>query len=692
MGRTSKSDLLAKVHVDALKQFSTVESALREEREQCLTDRRFYSIAGAQWEGNLGEQFANKPKLEVNKVHLSVIRIINEYRNNRITADFVPKTGSDADELADTCDGLFRADEVDSGAEEAYDNAFEEAVGGGFGAIRLRAEYEDDEDPENEYQRIRIEPIFDADTCVFFDLDAKRQDKADAKYAFVLNFMSKQAYKDQYGDDPATWPKSISKDEFDWAPADIVIVAEYYAVEQTTDTSRFFRGPGDDERRVLQSELEDSDTLAEELRVTGYVEDLDRRKKIKTKRIHKYIMSGNEVLEDVGYIAGKNIPVVPVYGKRWMVDGVERCMGHVRLAKDAQRLKNMQLSKLAEQAAAAGYEKPIFTPEQVAGHSEMWSSDNIENYPFLLVNPITDAAGNPMPAAPLAYTHPPALSPAMGALLQLTEQDMQDILGNPQQAEKMVANISGEAVELIQDRMDMQTFIYVSNFAKAVRRVGEVWLSMARELYVEPGRVMKTLGNADEPGSITIGTPVKNAKTGAVESGNDLSRANFDVAVDVGPSSSSKRKATVRSLIGMARFASDPETQQVLSSMLMMNMEGEGIADAREYFRKRLVQIGVIKPTPEEQKELEATAAATENKPDPNMLLAAAMAEEAKAKAQKAQADAMATLADVEKTRAETMEILASIQAQARELALKNAQALAAVPSATSIPPTNPGV
>jgi hypothetical protein len=35
-----------------------------------------------------------------------------------------------------------------------------------------------------------------------------------------------------------------------------------------------------------------------------------------------------------------------VYGKRWFVDNIERCMGHVRLAKDPQRLKNMQLSKL----------------------------------------------------------------------------------------------------------------------------------------------------------------------------------------------------------------------------------------------------------------------------------------------------------------------------------------------------------
>jgi hypothetical protein len=194
----AKDEQLADIHACARRKFDIIQCAVKDERQQCLEDRRFYSIAGAQWEGHLGDQFANKPKFEVNKIHLAVIRIINEYRNNRITVNFVSKDGSKNDDLADTCNGLFRADEQDSGAEEAYDNAFEEAVGGGFGAFRLRACEEDDEDEENEHQRIRIEPIFDADSSVFFDLDAKRQDKADAKFCFVLTSMSVEAYKEEY--------------------------------------------------------------------------------------------------------------------------------------------------------------------------------------------------------------------------------------------------------------------------------------------------------------------------------------------------------------------------------------------------------------------------------------------------------------------------------------------------------------
>lgn len=670
MLKLTKDERLAKVHTEAVSAFDRIQSTLREERLQCLQDRRFYSITGAQWEGALKEQFESKPRFEVNKVHLAVLRIINEYRNNRITVDFVSKDGSQDDKLADTCDGLFRADERDSGAEEAYDNAFEEAVGGGFGALRLRTEYEDEES-DDDRQRIKIEPIYDADSSVFFDLDSKRQDKADAKHCFVIHSMTPEAFEEEYGEsaDMASVQKEVEQAEFDWYTPDVVFVAEYYRVEEETDYALTFEGLAGDVKKMRASELEYDAAMMDELQASGYVET--GRKRIKSKRVHKYILSGNRILEDCGFIAGKCIPVVPVYGKRWFVDNVERCMGHVRLAKDSQRLKNMQLSKLGEISALSSVEKPIFTPEQVAGHQVMWSEDNLKNYPYLLLNPVTGADGNPMPAGPVAYTKPPQVPPAMAALLQLTDGDMQAILGNQQEADKMVSNISGKAVEMIQSRMDMQTFIYMSNFAKAIRRVGEIWLSMAREVYVEPKRKMKTVGMAGDIGMVELNRPGK-GENGEIINENDLTRATFDVAVDVGPSSTSRREATVRALTGMMQVTSDPETAQVLQAVAVMNMEGEGVSEVREFFRKKLVRMGALDPNEE---EAQAMAVAADQKSPQDQALEA-MAEEANAKATKARADVLETMADVELTNAKTVEILANVDMASTEQALKIAEAV----------------
>jgi hypothetical protein len=657
MARISREQRLAEIHSEALAHFDNVQSALKDERLQCLQDRRFYSLAGAQWEGPLWDIYENKPKFEVNKVMLAVIRIVNEYRNNRITVDYISKDGTKSDKLAETCDGLYRADEQDSVADEAYDNAFEEAVGGGFGAWRLRTTYEDDEDEDNERQRIVIEPIFDADSSVFFDLNAKRQDKADARFCYVIYSMTYQSYKDEWDDDPTSWPKIVHQYEFDWCTPDVVYVAEYYKVEDITETIRIFRSIDGTEERYKAKDFTENPDLEETLAAIGSVEV--RQRKVKSRRVHKYIMSGGRILEDAGYIAGKCIPIVPVYGKRWFVDNVERCMGHVRLAKDAQRLKNMQLSKLGEISALSSVEKPILTPEQVAGHQVMWSEDNLKDYPYLLINPVTNADGSQSISGPVAYTRAPNVPPALAGLLQVTEQDMQDILGNQSGAEKMVSNISGKAVEMIQQRVDMQTFIYMSNFAKAMKRCGEIWLSMAKEVYVEEGRTMKVITDDEEAATVTLMQPMIDQDTGEMIVSNDLSEAKFDVNVDVGPSSSSKRAATVRALTGMMQITQDPETLQVLGAMAMMNMEGEGIGEVRDFFRKRLIRMGVVKPTEQETQELVAEMEAAGQQQDPNAIYLQAAAEEAVAKAAKARADTIKTVADAELSRARTVETLA---------------------------------
>lgn len=668
MPRVSKEQQMRTVHGEALRKFDDIQSALRNERLQCLQDRRFASISGAQWEGPLQEQFENRPKMEVNKIALAITRIINEYRNNRVTVDFISKDGTKRTDLADVCNRLYRADEQDSAANEAYDNAFDEAVTGGFGAWRLRAVYEDEYDPENEKQRIRIEPIYDADSSVYFDLDAKRQDKADAKCCFVLTSISRDAYMEEYGDDPTTWQKEVYQYEFDWDTPDVVFVAEYFVVEEVSREMRVYQAIDGSEERYTQDEFEADPDLESRLAAIGSVEI--RRRRVKQRKVRKYLMSGGKILRDDGYIAGDQIPIVPVYGKRWFIDNVERCMGVVRIAKDAQRLKNMQLSKLAEISALSSVEKPIMTPEQVAGHQMMWADDNIKQYPYLLINPVTGADGSQQISGPVAYTKSAAVPPAMAALLQVTEVDIADILGNQQNGDKIVSNISGKAVEMVQQRLDMQAFLYMSNFGKAVQRGGEIWLSMSKDVYVEPGRKMKTVGQQGEVESVELMKPT--IVDGEVVAANDLSQARFDVVATVGPSSQSQRAATVRAVLGMLQLVQDPQTQQVLLAMAFQNMEGEGINDVRSFFRRQMVMAGIMKPTEEEAQMLQA--AAQNKQPDPQALYLQAEAEKAIAQAEKSRADVVRTVADTELVKAKTVETLGRLEMDDQKAAVDTAK------------------
>lgn len=666
----NKEEKLKILHEEAIQQFNDIQEVMNQERLQCLEDRRFYSIAGAQWEG-LEDEYANKPRFEFNKIHLSVIRIINEYKKHRTTVSFVSKVGDKDDETAEMCAQLYRSDEQYSTAQEAYDNAFEEAVGGGFGAWRLRTCYEDEEDEDNDQQRIVFEPITDADTSVFFDLDARRYDKSDAKHAFIIHGYSKERYAREFGKESASSIHKISgQSNFDWFTPDTVYIAEYYLVEEKKDTLEIYEDPNGKQKRVYDKEFDDNPMLYEELKAYGF--EKIKEKKIKRRKVRKLLIDGSRVLEDCGYIAGDQIPIVPVYGKRWFVDGVERCMGHVRLAKDAQRLKNMQISKIAHISSLGGTEKPIFAPEQVAGHEHLWSDDNIKNYPYLLTNPLLDQNGSFAALGPLGFTKAPEVPSSTAALIQTTEADMQDILGSQQQGEEMTPASSGYAIELIQSRVDKLSYVYLDNKTKSDKRSGEIWLSMARDIFIEKNRRMRGVGEQGDYTEIELMKPVINSETGEIEYQNDITNKKFDVSVTVGPHSDSARQATVRNILGIMQLSQDPDTNMVLTATAIRNMDGEGLAGVREYYRKKLIRVGVEKPNNKDLEELEQEA---QNKqPDPQAMYLQASAQQANAQAEKAQADTVLALAKAEETKAKTAVQVASMNLEERKFLMQELQ------------------
>lgn len=670
-------DKLRDVHDRALRGFDATYSPQRDNRNQCLEDRRFAFVTGAQWkddERGLDEQFEHRPRFEVNKISLAITRLFSEYRNNRITVNFKCKDSSANSETAKNLNGMYRADEQDSNGQEAYDNAFEEGTAGGCGAWKWVAKYEDEESDDDDRQRLVLEMIPDADQTVFFDISAKRQDKADARCAWHIISMTPDEYEERFDRSPASFDKvEDNVERFDWFRPDVVYVAEYYEVEEVKQRIAIYQlnaGDKPDEVKVNESEL-DAEELAQKIDVLtaqGYFRA--RVKTIKRRKVHLYVIDGQQVLEDHGYIAGKNIPIVPMYGKRMFIDGIERVFGHVRLAKDPQQIYNVITSALVEIAASGYKQKPIFTPEQMAGREDMWSNDSVMDYPYLLINQTFDANGQMLPTSPQAYTQPPQMPPAMTALIQVAGADIAELTGNQQNAEKMVSNIATETVEKIHERLDMQAFIYMDNMAKAMRRSGEIWLSMAKEVYDEDGREMRALWHDDTEDTITINQPVM--KDSAMVYENNLSDGKYEVTVDVGASFASRREKTVSNLLKMLPVTPDPELQGAMSATIVSNLEGEGLADLAKFGRKKLLNMGAVEPTEDELKEQQEQAAAAANQPpDAQTQLMQKMGEEAEANAVAARAKTAETLARADKLNAETIQTMLDAQAQQQNMQMQ---------------------
>ena len=120
------------------------------------------------------------------------------------------------------------------------------------------------------------------------------------------------------------------------------------------------------------------------------------------------------------------------------------------------------------------------------------------------------------------------------------------------------------------------------------------------------------------------------------------------------------------------QMTQDPENMAILSAMAMMNMEGEGLSDVRKFYRKKLVQMGVIEPSAQEAADI--AEAAQNAQPDANAEYLRAAAANEVAKAEKTKADTLLSVAKAENTKADTMETLSSIKSEDQERMIKAAE------------------
>jgi len=672
----TKEERLGKVWDRATSRFDRAYGPQQQIRLASLEDRRFAFVDGAQWEGGLGAQFNNRPRFVVNKTQKAVRRIVSEYRANAMTVNF---RSSDDDSRAEDLDALrivYRADEQYSGAQDVYVSAFEESVAGGMGAWRLTNEYDhraetdlDDDTP----QRICFEPINDADISVFFDPDSRKLDKSDAKWCTVLNPISWDTYTTEYlgsadveiEERPSSFKMVRSLKQFDWFTNDAVYIGEYYEVEKKTEEYSVWREPnsGLEEKVYAGMDADSREDAAEQeahWKSVGYIKV--RTGKRNRKRVRKYFLDGCGVIKDCGYIAGSEIPIVVVFGIRQIIDGIERFQGAVRLAKDSQRLYNMQISTLADITAFTPREKPIFTPEQIAGHELTWAGDLVENNPYLLINPITGADGSSTVSGPIGTLKQPDVPPALAGLVQITAADMLDVTGGDLAANEVHSNTSDALVSRVQAHQDMQVYIFTDNMARAMERCGKIYLSMACEVYTEDNRQFSAVGEDKTTETTKINVPSLDA------SGKPAITRSFtpglDVFIDVGPAFNSRKDATVNALAKIIPGVADQQTQQLMIMTLVRNLDGEGMTELSDFARKQLVQAGVVKPTDEEKEELEQEQAAAANAPpDAATVALLAQARESDANSTKSQAAAVQSLSTAELNQAKAAQAVSQTNA-----------------------------
>lgn len=658
-------------------------------RERAADDMVFAFIT--QWDDSLLDTTQLQYRGEFNILRKAQRQIIADLRANPVQVDFEPKADS-RDDGADLLDGLYLSDDRVNTTIESYDNAQQEAVVCGVGAWELYTEYQSNR-AGDENQVIRRKPLYEANNNGFWDPNAKSLDKSDADYFSYLTAYSIDGYKNLVeeltGEEvDSGHMESFSNPEesytFPWAAGhnEHVYVVTFYHREKVKDKVLTMVDSLGQPMMLRESDLSE---IMDDLIDEGY--EIEEERTIERWQVTKYIASGAAILEE-SVIAGENIPVVPTYGERAFVEGEEHYEGVTRLAKDPQRLRNFQMSYLADIVSRSPRPKPIFNPEQVQNYEFMYEeagSDN--NYPYYLQNRTT-ANGEVLPVGPVAVMPEQQMPNALAASIDLSRQAVEDV-ANPGLPQDIAdPDLSGKAVQLLTNRLDQQSIVYQQNFKHAKRRDAEIYASMAADVYDAPRSVTLTMPDGTRK-TERIMESIQDKETGEMVVLNDLTNMEYDVFAEIGPSYSSKKEQTIEQLDKMAAQVaqSDPAMQKMLILKQATLVDGVAFDDIRDYARKQLILMGVTEPDTDEEKAMLEQASQQQNEPDAATLLA--MAEMKKGDAQiaetqrKSQADQAKAINDQAKIQVDVFEAQTdrmSVQVDAQEaganINFKNIQAV----------------
>lgn len=520
------------------------DRAYEKERSNIIAayeDLEFLVGGDGQWDAeSLKERRAEgRPCLTVNQIPQFIHQVTGDIRQMKPAIKVVPVDDQADPQVADINSGLIRYIENRSDASGIYFTAADQQVSAGIGHWRVITEYADD---STFLQEIRIESVDDG-IAVLWDADAKRADRSDAGHCFVPVDYTHGGYKELFPnaslsdfDGLTAWTNLK-----DWYTGDKIRVAEYWVKKPM--------------KRTLAM-TPDGKTL--DLTDKPMVMDLPPNTKIEERdsyKVCRYLISGAEVLEGPEDWAGRHIPIVPVVGQEVRVNGKIIRKGLIRDAKDPQRMYNYFRSAQTEIVALQPKAPFMVTEENVGKYQDVWETANQKNWPYLPYTP-DPANGGKEPSR----VQPPVSSQGVNEGVALANDDLRRVIGIYDSGLGAKSNeTSGKAINARDRQSDTGTYVYIDNFARAIRRTGQILIDLIPHIY-DTERTIRIMG---EDGKIDM-LKINQHKMQAGEGGglveqtlNDLTVGSYDVVAQAGPTFTTRREEAKEGMLALLQAVPD---------------------------------------------------------------------------------------------------------------------------------------
>lgn len=579
VGTSAHDDFVA----DAKSEFERIAEIEADNRQAFDDDLRF-ARHGEQWPEGIEAQrtLDGRPCLTINRMQSIIRQVVNDSRQNKPSIKCHPiDDGADV-ETAKVLDGLFRNIEHISDADVAYDTAVEYAASGGFGYMRVGIDYasEDAFDLDIMIERV-ANPL-----SIYGDPDSTRADSSDWEMAFVVDRFTKSQFQRKWGEksevswDDEAWQKAGSS----WRDGDSVQVAEYWHCEYVERTLQQFTDIQDGSVHVYDTEDFQASEDLQQLASIGRLV-FNRERKAKRKKFIQTMMTGVEVLEENDWL-GRYIPIIPVYGDEYMIEGKRYLRSLIHSAKDAQRMFNYWRTNATELVALAPRVPWIGPKGTFDTDTERWATANQQSHSFLEY----DDKGVPPQRQPLD------IGVAAGSLQEAlnASDDIKAITGIYDASLGARSNeTSGRAIMARQREGDVSTFHFSDNLSRAIRHLGRVVLDLVPHYY-NTERIIRVLGEDGKEDTVRINgpTPVKDddGKEVRDDTGNvvmtlhDLTLGKYDIAVSSGPSFTTRREEAAFQMTELVRAF--PQAAPFVADIMARNFDWPGAEEIAERFKK----------------------------------------------------------------------------------------------------------
>src|SRR6185369_4652932 len=299
--------------------------------------------------------------------------------------------------------------------------------------------------------------------------------------------------------------------------------------------------------------------------------------------IKQYVINGAEILSQTDWI-GTTIPIVPIYGREAVVEGVRRTYSLIRMAKDPQRLVNLYVSNIAEQIAMmpkAPYEAPVGSIAQ--NHEPAWRDAGITAKAILYYKE-WDEQGRQLTRPSRVTSEPPIQALALG--LSQAIDAIKAAMGIYDASLGARSNeTSGVAIERRKHSAEIVNFHFSDNESRSRKRIGEILIELIPKLD-KPGSSVPVRSEDGKTELTPVGVKFQHPKTGE-EVIHDLQNGQYGVTVSTGPSFNSARQEEHERLTEIVKAA--PGLITVIGDQVIRTSDfpgAEDIADRMENWIK----------------------------------------------------------------------------------------------------------